>query len=431
MRLPGPFKKALLALSFVVMVTVGYLTMNVATSCRAEAAVGACGCQICVVPFGVTSAFAAITTQVVSQVGVATGLITANYALAATAFGLQAVAEFNNIARDLDDWFDTFWFYQLRPAMQEQTEQINTLDMAQAVNLSTHEDAHELARTDRMRSEQEIEAERVHRPGQQVCVAGTMAGGLMRANTVARAYARAAPIEAAERSLKGGAAADVRERFEDYATTYCDPSENNGNAACAGPTPRMNADIDVTGQVFSKDTIDLRDPGTKAAVDTLINNVAEPKVPENIPVSAGNSAAGAEAMMAREAMRAKRQTIHNALYFTVSRRAPGSRASQHVADLRTAAGIPTDMLSDNPSQYEMMEVMMNERFRSGKYSIEQIDTPENNERELVIQAAFQAMLMHDQLDLLDRYALMLAAQTGIEAAEIRPYNAQTESRPLR
>ncbi len=431
MRLPGPFRKALLALTFVVMLTAGYMAMSVATSCPVEAAAGACGCQLCVVPAGVATSFAAITAQVVTQVGAATGLITANYALAATAFGMQAVAEFNTIATDLDDWFDTFWFYQLRPAMQDQTEQINTLDMAQAVNLSTHEDAHELARTDRQRSEQEIEAERVHRPGQQVCVAGTMAGGLMRANTVARAYARAAPAEAAERSLRGGAAADTAVRFNDYATKYCDPSENNGNAACAGATPRMNADIDVTGQVFSKDTIDLRDPETKQAVDTLITNVAEPKVPENIPEGAVDSAAGAEAMMAREAMRAKRQAIHNALYFTVSRRAPGSRASQHVADLRTAAGIPTDMLSDNPSQYEMMEVMMNERFRSGKYSVEQIDTPENNERELVIQSAFQVMQMHDHLDLLDRYALMLAAQTGIEAAEIRPHNAQTESRPIR
>lgn len=80
--------------------------------------------------------------------------------------------------------------------------------------------------------------------------------------------------------------------------------------------------------------------------------------------------------------------------------------------MRKAAGIKDGLISDNPSHNEIMQAMMSERFRTGKYASGQVDEPENNQREMIIQTAFQLMQMSDQLDLMDRYSLMLAGQVG-------------------
>ena len=57
---------------------------------------------------------------------------------------------------------------------------------------------------------------------------------------------------------------------------------------------------------------------------------------------------------------------------------------------------------------------MTQRFRSGKYSLRQIDEPENNQREQVIEQALQLIQMSDELDLMDHYSLLLASQVSEE-----------------
>jgi hypothetical protein len=257
-------------------------------------------------------------------------------------------------------------------------------------------------------------------------MAATAVGGIGRANTITDAYARAAPADAAPRSggARGtsgerGTAADIRERAETVRALYCDPDENNGVNDCRSSGALINADIDVAGTVFSKDTIDLPDDQRRAATDALVANIAEPFIANNIPAAELNSTKGIAAQIARDEQRAQRQTIHAALQYVIARRAPSGSNGAFIAAIRDSAGIPPDLLSDNPSYNEIMEAMLSERFRTGQYSVEQIDTPSNAERDLTVQYAFQVMQMHDHLELMDRYALMLAAETGLEARELR------------
>lgn len=438
MKKPGIFKRLALVIGFIAMLASGYMAMSVATSNCAQAQV--CGCGLCVYQ-GASSVSAGLTfvgAQVVTNVGIASGLIIANYTLAVEAFALQVSAEFAQIVININDWFDTFWHYNLRPAMQASTEQTNAIDMQQASTQSGQVDAAEMNRAIARINQLEVESERAYRPGENVCVAGTVTGGMTRANRVARAYAAAAPADSGRRSTRSagtpaekGRINDTGDRIGTYKSRYCNPADNNGSNVCATAGAFPDADIDVTAQVFQKETIDLKDADTKKSVDDMITNIAEPFPLDNIPATALNSAQGAEAMLKGEAHTAKRQLIYTALYYSIARRAPGSQMGSFISDIRSAAGIPTDALSDNPSYNEIMEVMMNERFRTGKYTIEQIDTPENNEREMVIQSAFQVMHMHDQLDLLDRYGLLVAAEAGMEANEQRPFNSNEQVRPVR
>jgi hypothetical protein len=100
---------------------------------------------------------------------------------------------------------------------------------------------------------------------------------------------------------------------------------------------------------------------------------------------------------------------------------------QFLRPIREASGMDTSYISNNPSHHEVLKVMTSERFRTGQLSIEQIDEPENNAREMVIQQAFQAMMMADQLDLLDRYGLVLAAQVGPQVKDAKPFDTQVLS----
>lgn len=414
---------------FLAMITVGYLTMSVATSCPAEAQ--ACSCGICVAqgPTSVSALFAVVSAQTAAQIGTATGLINAQYALAAEAFALQATIRFGQIVMDIDDWFDTFWYYNEKPSMQGQTEQANVMDSMQAAAMSTFRDGAEVLRTNHLMGQLEFESERNAQPSTQVCMAATAVGGVARANTITDAYARAAPADAAPRSggargtaAQSGAAADMRERWEQVQTLYCDPADNNGINACQSSGTLVNADIDVASTVFSRDTMDLPDAQRKAAADALVANIAEPFVMNNIPASELNTGRGIQASLARDEMRAKRQTIHSALQYVIARRAPSGSNGEFIAAIRDSAGIPPDLLSDNPSYQEIMDAIVTDSFRSGQYSVEQIGTPANADRELTVQNAFQVMQMHDHLELMDRYALMLAAEMGLEASELRTDN---------
>ncbi len=420
------WRSLVMVVAFLGMLTVGYLTMSVATSCPAQAQV--CSCGICVLQgkTAVSAVFLEISAQTATQIGIATGIINTQYALAAEAFGLQAAARFGQVIIDIMDWFDTYWYYNEKPAMQAMTEQANVMDAIQTATMSTFRDGAEMLRTQHVMSELRFQSERELQTSEQLCVVGSVSGSLARAHALTDAYGRAAAADAARRSggEKGtsgerGTAADIAARWQDVRTRYCDPDENNGQNTCVSSGGFVNADIDVAGSVFEKDTIDVTDPAVRHAVDTLVANIAEPFIENNIPESQLATTVGIQRQLERDEVRAKRQTIHSALQYTIARRAPASGNGAFVAAIRDTAGIPPDLLSNNPSYHEIMDAMLVERYRSGQYTLDQADTPANAERDVTVQNAFQVMQMHDYLELLDRYALMLAAQTGIEVRNTR------------
>jgi hypothetical protein len=338
--------------------------------------------------------------------------------------------------------------------LQAETEQINTFDSFKDENEGGYADAADQNRVDEEYMKRDIDSHREQRPSQQVCVAGTIGGGMTRTSVFRRAYETAASDERHPRSANdtntasGGlasnnsSAADQSARWQNYQTNYCNKDSNAGYSGCTASGPQVDRDISVTDEIFKPDTIDLKTAATQQAVDDILINISEPSINDPVDPQALNSAEGQAAMLKGQAYKAKRQVVYDALYYIVSRRAPGSLnqsgtgggpagSANFLDDIRTAAGLDPSYFSANPSHNEIMNVMMSERFRTGTYSIDQIDEPENNEREMVVQQAFQAMLLSDQLDLLDRYGLVLAAQASGEIAASKPHHPQSEFTPIR
>ncbi|MEZ0260126.1 MAG: hypothetical protein ACAH80_03910 [Alphaproteobacteria bacterium] len=443
MMQPGHLKKAIIALFFVAFLGLGFVSVNVMTSCESEAQCFSCGNNICISPFlGTAFGIGQVGILVtMPDIALAVTQLTVYFQLAMTAFVAAISQKILQVTRNIVAWIDTFWWYNLRPAMMAMTDQLTAIDTFKHSQLGMMADATASNRTSREHMKNDIKAHRNQRPGENVCRAGTVMGGMTRSSTFRRAYETAATLESAPRSANRagtpaarGTAADMNRAWSNYVTNYCDPNDNAGVPGCTAPgtlvvggVGGIARDMDVTGEIFMKDTIDIRVADTKKVIDDLIINLAEPLVKEPVSGVAMRSGQGQENFLESQAYKAKRQAVYDLLYYVVARRTPGTDMQQFLRPIREAAGMDAAYISDNPSHNEVLKVMTSERFRTGQLSIEQIDEPENNAREMVIQQAFQAMLMADQLDLMDRYGLILAAQVGPEVKDAKPFELHSLS----
>jgi len=327
-------------------------------------------------------------------------------------------------------WINAFWYRQLEPALSSMSEQIMVMNADQSRTVSSFLDAANMIRMIMVYEDERVRAHREQRRGDNTVVIATLAGGLGRANTFKNAYNAVAPTENQQRSGNNknkpsgaGEATDTTDRWDIYTGAngrYCRKDDNNGAAGCDdGDKLFVGQDIDVAKTIFLNETIKLDNPETKKTVDDLIVNIAEPFVNDIVPASAVNSATGEKAILEREAYKAKRQVIYDALYHVVSRRAPGSKIGTYVKQIRADAGVDINRQSDNPSYNEVLHAMISDRARSGKYALDQVNEPEVNKRELIIQEALQLMELNDQLDLLDKLSLVLAAQVGAEVKDMK------------
>lgn len=434
MSLFGSIKKILAVVGITAFMAAGYLSLNVATSCKSQAQ---CVCSLCTYAAGGmgTAINLVNTTTTIPGITIATTMITAKFTEAMIAFDLAVAAKILEVGKNLNDWFDTFWLYNLRPAMQAMTVQLNTADADQSNIIGQYSDSMDANRTNMALMGTEIEEHRAMRPSETVCVGATTAGGMARAANIRRAYATSAPRERLNRSgarqgtaAANGPGADQGERWQDYVANYCDPTVNGGAAGCTAAGPMAGRDLDVTGEIFEKDTIDVRDANTRKVVDDLLTNIVEPVTMAPVPVEMLSGAEGQQKFLEGEAYKTRRQVLFDAVYYIVARRVPGSDMAEFIEPIRVSAGLTNS--SDNPSHNEVMDALMVDRYRSGQNTTNQVDEPENNARELVMQQALQAMQMSDQIDLLDRYALVIAARVGKSVKEHSKIEDKINDKPV-
>jgi hypothetical protein len=334
-----------------------------------------------------------------------------------------------------------------------------------------------------------IEDHRALRPSEKVCTAGTLMSAMERANAFSDQYlgwgvgdkwwlaANASGTQAAHgfadfmhyrwwnnapNANGQGVAVDSGGLFG-YVPLYCNVNYNKGYAGCIQSGSRAGNDVDVAGMVFAQDTIpldhaqDVSPYYNKSDVDELVVNLGEPF--DKDPVTAGN--AGRDGILNSLSYRTKRQVVYDSLFYVITRRVPGG----FVNGAKTQAGGPIqqsplpDLLAEiraatgedkqtgagcggltgqgscttgnpDPSRNEIFRALIAQRFQSGKYALGQIDTPENNAREQVIDQALQLMQMSDQLDLMDHYSLLLSAQISGEVVQKTELNSASPGAPL-
>jgi hypothetical protein len=459
MRKLGPVKKFLVLLAFVFFPVAGYLTVGTVTQCHAAA----CFCdEVCVAPNSLASAITSVYNNIIRPAllgaNAARDQLIAYFTPLSEQFLAGILPIIDWTTREVLSWFDTFWYYNLQPAMQTMTDQLITANAEQSLAMGSFIDAANIIRAKKTLEDMSLKDHRELRPGENVCVAGTTMGGMTRATAFSKAYNAAAPAERLPRTANAaagfdsagnplpnnpsanGISTDLQDRWKAYINRYCRIEYNNGNSGCSvggilgtgflGGAPAFpDQDIDVAGTIFMKDTIDLTNVDTRTNLNDLITNIAEPIVKD--PVAAGTDKNAPGILLDVQSYKTKRQIIYDDLYHIVARRAPGGQQGNFVqllAAMRQETGEDLST-SPNPSRNEVLRAMMTQRFRSGKYSLRQIDEPENNRREMVIEQALQLMQMNDQLDLMDRYSLLLASQVSAEIKGSKPLTSAARGMP--
>lgn len=343
--------------------------------------------------------------------------------------------------KNLIDFTMYFWIKRLRPMLFKIASQFSVLEAQKQAMIGIAMDADVQNRVMTQLQIEELRARRSTRPGNNVKVAATMAGGMQRAKAMTKNYNIADTVGTSGRTASGstdstpttsttgststdddysgGAVTDLSKRWDAYIARYCEKDENNGNSGCTSDKSFAGEDVDVSSTLFAKETIDLSDDDVRKSVSDLVTNIAEPFVKDFSVGNVSESEEGRNAVLDAESYRAKRQVVYDAVNHIVSRRTPGSQLGQYIFELRRDAGIGVENISSNPSYNEIMQVMTNERFRNGKYATSQIDEPENNQRERVIQNIYFLMQMDDMLEIMDKEAMVLTAQISSTIKEAK------------
>lgn len=371
---------------------------------------------------GIAAAYATIT-----------GVWTPTFAALKVAFNTQIVLTRTNY----DFWTDIWFWYDINPTFQDMAQQLDVADSDQSRTEGSFEDALEQINNQQALQEQTLESHRTHRNQETTnCPATPLATGMVRSDRIRKAINREWPREQGRRGRNAvgtpgefGAADEQEFRFNQYTSRYCNPNENGGptkNPCVAAPT-QVDMDIKVAEVLFTDDTIDVTDPETQQNVEDLVRNLVETEY-VNPPIEESfNNPAGQNMILRRRALAAKRQAAYDAIYHVISRRVPGSDHDALVDTVRAQAGISgADLgLSANPSYDEVMNTMIRERFRTGQYALQLMDEPETVSREQVVLEAYRMMQMNDYIDLLDRFAVVLATEVAMDINE--DANASTGS----
>jgi hypothetical protein len=441
---PG-LKRVLVGVVLAVLFIAGYVAASVGTSCDAKAQICCQGLGLfdtegsCI---GIATGFGP-AESVMDTVVVVPGItyvalqVMIYYTVSIGQFAIKVLIKIGKVINNWVNWWDTFWYYDLNPVLQDMTKEMQLLDSLQARAIGGFKDAVALNKAIAERRKQQVDSRTELAPGENVCSAGSLSGGMTQAQVLSDKYNAAIVSDhlvrtgnAVGTAAANGRVSDLNSRYANYCLQYYDPGDNAGYSGCVGAPKSLypNADLDIPGRIFQRKTIAMRDPDTKRVVDDMMRNLANPFANNLYPRTSFKSAKGQENILRLEAMKARRQAVFSALYHVVSRRVPSTGSDTQVHEVNLAAGLLPGV--ESPSKNELMDVLASLKNRTADYATRQIDEPNNAEREGVIQAGVRTRQLSDILDLTDRMSLIVATQVGLDLETMKPTRDQSDSIPM-
>ncbi len=379
----------------------------------------------------------------------------------------------NDIELGYIDWFETMWFYNLKPALMDMTDQQNTSNSDQVRAFQGGQDTSDSNMVNVGHQEQQVKDARTFRLSENgACPGAAAAGGGQRAYNLSREVRKSVQKDTTiadglnvrnTPAAKGrGARNEVRSAA--YETLFCNPTDNGGDSQCRGtPVPGLaNADTKPSATLYGSLTIPMHDttalPGTpppgitnrgeayETAAKEMVTNMTGDPTADPIPPEAMVSAQGVEEFIDRRSHVARVAAIRSVPQLGVSWRTPGTRLGQMVTELRNEGGTPSNCaageatiqtagptqgapcdISDNPSYREVMHAIAVDRFTTGRYANDMTTNESDIEMEKLTIESFYLMQLRDYYELLERMALTLAVQVAISADQV-PVNVPQTAR---
>lgn len=376
-----------------------------------------------------------------------TGIVAALLTFAGNAYadheGSDGALDQGTQQQDLEDALNDNWL----PTIPEMADQFSATMIHQIFGIGALLDAKHQLETQRLLGQLRAEAHKNYRSSNQMCRYGTNVRSL--ATTEARALANKSAMSQVLQQrilLKGnsvgsaGRYSDLRSRFDQFRSLYCNPEENDGDlwneantnsSIClttAGAT-RLNNDIDYTRMLDSRLTVDVNFTDATQTDDetdlmamgrNLYSHQLLDLREDNVLAREGNL----PNIMNMRSLHAMRGISHNSFAEIVGMKAAGSGTvgtfmRRIIEELDIPAAEVDQFLGANPSYFAQMEVLTRKMYHNPDFYTNLYTSPENLKRTSVALQALQ--IMHDR----DRFEASLRREMLLSSIlEMRIRDAQ-------
>ncbi len=337
------------------------------------------------------------------------------------------------------NYLDNWWKTEFRPALKNMTAQLHASVIDQTRQIGSMMDSINLTRAAHRIQKFERDAQDRTSPSELACVSGSHTPAMAQTTRVSRALSQGFRNDIMNRATgapglpsASGAAADQKDRWDQYCTVFHDPTANAGKSACPSPmTPGtlVNGDIDIEGFLL-KDTIDLNKPEEYAAAMALLRNLIMPRALDRLPEKVVDTPAGRERILMQEHLKAIRNVASEIVTSIISQRAaiPGTSVGTTIKDIRTNAGVDPAKISPNPSYNEIMLALTKEKFFDPEYFVRIDGGLGEIKQEQVALDAYITMQMSDIYTMQEKINALLAARAALKY-EAEPKTSRPEVRP--
>ena len=330
----------------------------------------------------------------------------------------------NRTEINIIEWWATMWDYNLRPALQAMTIQINTATADQAKTYQTSMDGEQETQTNLVIQRREVETHEVTRDN--VCPPA----GLSPGRGANFAYKVPKNMETKSNAVASGKVGSTSEagtgqhmayRINTYEEYFCDPTANGDTNVCTGAADPAfyDADVKVSEMIYNKLTIPVDDAADgekyQKAIEELTENMLNTVAVTPIPDNAIETPEARELLMQRRSYLARNNAVRQVTQSIIAERMPGSQLGEWISQIREEAGIPATEIGENPSYREVMHALSLDRFNSGKFATELMKDQAGVEMEKLSAQAFYLMQLRDYFELLERMSLVLAVQVAAMA----------------
>jgi len=372
---------------------------------------------------------AALTGVLGSQAGALTtmqGTLAGLYSVTTAASSVALIAALNGMETLINNRMRRFW-RDWEEALKAMTTQLNAGVSDQARQMTALFDSSNLTDTARDLQKTEIMAHANNRPTEAGCRFDTTASYMATAGRTAKASSTALSQEASNLGnaapgtpAVNGPGAVNRSRFDTYRNRFCDHLANAGGTACGGTSATApNAHIMPSVTLFGRETIDMTNADTKAAVNELVYNITGYTPPETIDPQVLTSPMGKESRLDNRAYLTQMDAVNALAFSIVAERAPG-QATPEVQQIRQRMGIGD--ASPNASEREIRQSII-EQLWDPAYYVNLTDGATSVSRKEVFLQAYNLMLLYRLYEKSEK----IANAHAIETANL----LEKKTRPLR
>ena len=227
--------------------------------------------------------------------------------------------------------------------------------------------------------------------------------------------------KAGEPGISRGLAADKTARWDQYVSTFCDPTDiSTGKDVCNGSKDtQYNSDINFSRTAYEPMTLNLTPASDeKIAVMALFNNLYANDLVNNIPPALFENEVETNSIHAKKYMNflsavAKHSVAQNSFANIVGMKAQGSGGNaQYIKKLMVELGLSEEdanrMITDNPSYYAQMEVLTRRMQQSPSFFVNLMEGPINVKRQQAALKSFELMQQRDMYKSIQRSEMLMA-----------------------